>query len=436
VRAIQASGLLEVRLLKKFVQRPLMSVWEGEDKTGARVLLTVVDACGTPPERDRLIAAAEALRAISGTQGLQNVRVVLPEVDAFVSDFHGAGTAADLVVLRLSVARRMDFVSRVCEALSALHAAGLVHGCLCPDNIQLDDDLHPVVTEAGMVSISGSLEGDPENYFGYGAYAAPETVMGDAPDVRGDVFSVGRLITFVLLDRAPGDPSDFADLQVKTPTLAALMRRCTGPAQGRFESIAALSAELDRCRHSLPSEDEGSLAPPPPVAAHHSRIPRPPTPALAFKPTMPDASAQRGSPVRWLAPLGAIALAAGIFAVSRMGSVDANAHGDAARAAVLRGDKDLRGKKLQGVDLSGLDLSGAQLDNADLSGASFAGSHLDGAHVDGASLVLAHFEGAVLTGVTVTGAIGVETAFCDAATVVPAGWHCSGAGKLTRGPAR
>jgi hypothetical protein len=262
VRALEAAGLLEVRLLKKSVQRPLMSVWVGEDKNREKVFLTVVDACGTPAERDRVIGGANAMQKLAGTAGVQNVRRVLEDVDAFVSDFHGAGTAADLVVLRWPTLRKLDFVCRICDALVALHEAGVIHGCLCPDNVLLDDELRPFVTEAGMVSIAQSLEGDPENFFGYGAYASPETARG-APDARGDVFSVGRLLTFVMLDRTPGETVDVMDLNAKDSTMAAIVRRCTGPAANRYASMAELSAELQRCRQMLaPASEEMARRPP------------------------------------------------------------------------------------------------------------------------------------------------------------------------------
>jgi hypothetical protein len=482
VRALEAAGLLEVRLLKKFVQRPLMSVWEGEDKDRAKVFLTVVDACGTPAERDRVIGAAKALMPLAGTDGVQNIHRVLEDVDAFVSDFRGAGTAADLVVLRWPTLRKLDFVCRVCDALAELHATGVTHGCLCPDNVLLDDDLHPVVTEAGMVSIAESLEGDPENFFGYGAYAAPETTHS-APDARGDVFSVGRLLTFVMLDRTPGETVDVMDVNAKNPAIAAIVRRCTSTASDRYDSMAALAAELHRCRQMLvPSEGETAKR-----STEAEAAPRPQRAAVAAPAQRPGAKPGKSEPgSRWAAPwwvavissgivvasvalsqvaslrsagthsilvtaviLGTvgitlvvpvtkllrIALAALGFAVaftldpigrlSEIDATDAPTRGAAARAFVQKGGKDLRGMRLQGADLSGLDLTGAQLDHADVTVANFAGSKLSGAHVVGASFVMARFEGADLNDVALDKAFAVETATCDDATVLPQGWYCN-----------
>jgi len=477
-----------VRLLKKSVQRPLMSVWVGENKDREKVLLTVLDACGTPAERDRVMGAAKALLALSGTVGVLTIRRVLEDVDAFVSDFHGAGTAADLVVLRLPTLRKLDFACRVCDALRELHEAGLTHGCLCPDNILLDDDLRPVLTEAGMVSIAESLDGDPENFFGYGAFAAPETARG-APDARGDVFSVGRLLTFIMLDRTPGETTDVMDVNAKDPSVAAIVRRCTGPAAERFESMAALSAELQRCRHMLvPSEGE--------TARRETAAPPRPTRAPAPTPTVqaPRTGLAAASSAKWAAPWWVAAISAAILVasvalaevvalrsptvhvtlvaaataaivgftlvipatttlrvalavlglaiavavdpigrLSQLDTADAPGRGAAARVFVLKGGKDLRGLRLQGADLSGLDLTGAQLNGADMTGASFARSKLKDAALDGASFVLVHLEGTDLTGVDLDKAYGAGTATCDEATVLPEGWFCGPAQTLRRG---
>jgi pentapeptide repeat protein len=488
VRALEAAGLLEVRLIKKSAQRPLMSVWEGEDRDRERVLLTVVDACGVPAERDRVVGAANALMAFGGTVGVQNIRRVLADVDAFVSDFHGAGTAADLVVLRLPTVRKLDFACRLCDALAALHDAGLTHGCLCPDNILLDDDLHPVVTEAGMVSIAESLDGDRENVFGYGAYASPEAARG-APDARGDVFSVGRLLTFIMLDRTPGETVDVMDVNARDPAVAAIVRRCTGEASERYESMAALATALRHYKHVLvPSE--GETAHRPVEAAAHARALRAPSVTSTPRPTVPR---KTQSAVRWAAPwwvaaigLGVVVvnvllsqldslrslhstLAAGVVValvsgttvvpatkllrvglalvalwvalaldpIGRLSQLDASSaptRAAAARAYVQNGGKDLRGLHVENADLSGLDLTGAQLGGADLTSASLAMSKLSRAHVDGAAFLGVHLEGADLGDVVLEKAFAVETATCDDVTVLPGGWYCSAARTVQKGP--
>ena len=84
----------------------------------------------------------------------------------------------------------------------------------------------------------------------YGAYTAPEA-RGQASgplDARADVFSVGRLLTFLVLDREPGGENDLADLETKAPGLVPIVGRCTqGASEERYADMAHLRADLDRC---------------------------------------------------------------------------------------------------------------------------------------------------------------------------------------------
>ena len=489
VRALAAANTLEVRLFKKFSQRPLMSVWHGQDKDGNDVLLTVVDACGTPPERNRVMHAADSLIAMSGTDGIQNVHRVLNEGDAFTADFLGAGTAADLVVLRWSPSRRLEFVVKVCEALAALHEAGLVHGCLCPDNVLMNDDLNPVLTETGMVSVAESLGGDSENFFGYGAYASAEAVSG-VPDASSDIYSAGRLLSFVMLDRTPDDASDFKELEAKAPEISAIVRRCVGTPAQRYASIAELAADLARCRHKL-APAAGEMAKRPTEPEVHAKPTRPPAakPAKSTAWVADDAGEKTAAP--WWVPaasvailvavgafgqlltartglphvviqvviaiaavgvtmglrtgmggrvvisIAAFALAFGVDPSARFSAADADdvdSRDAAARAFVSHGGKDLHGKRLTWADFSHLDLTSADLGGADLTGASFVGAKLNHASVTGTSFIQANLVGADLTGVSLDQAYGVETAQCDSATVLPLGWVCNAEERVRRAP--
>lgn len=484
VRALEAAGLLDLRLFKKFAQRPLMSVWEGEDKAGQRVLLTVLDACGTPPERARIMGAAHALTAMAGKPGIQHVHSVLDGADAFLGDFLGAGSAADLVVLRWPQVRRLEFVCQVCEALVALHDAGIVHGCLCPDNILLNDDLRAVLSEVGMVSIAESLEGDPENFFGYGAFAAPQARRG-APDVESDIFSVGRLLSFVILDRTPEDEASFAEIDAKSPEVAAIVRRCTSPAGQAYSSMAEVLADLQRCKQTLvPTEGLVTRRPPPPkvaapvednpVGPRAWAEPKPKTKsgapwwvalasgtaivalsgvgqavvvssgALHFVLEVAVALAAVGvSAVIRTTTGGRVALTLGVLVVafagdpigrlSRLDAADTGTRGDAARAFVKGGGKDLHGKHFPRADFSGLNLRDADLGGADFTAGNFTGAKLNNARMQGTSLLRANMDGADLSGVALDQAYAAETAACDAATVLPADWHCAADGRLKSG---
>ena len=481
LRALAAAAHLDVQLLKKFAQRPLMSVWSAQDAAGTKVFLTAVDACRSIDERDRMLGAAKALAELGGGHGIQGVHRVAEEEEAFLQDYFGAGTAADIAVLRWLPLRRLEFMLRVCDALAALHEKGIVHGCLCPDNILLNDDLSPVLTEAGMVSVAESLGGDPESFFGYGAYAAPEAVLGRA-DALSDVYSAGQVLLFVMLDETPGEAMSLASIPTRLPELAPIIRRCTTSRDERYPSMAELVGDLRACRVRLahasdfvrhPTQPPAPRAPSIRATAKVSR----PTPAASPAPAAPRWVAAAAAvaftvcvvvaaalPLSSLIQMGLevlagvcllamssavparpalrvaltlLALASAVVGdpvarLSRTEAADSDVRGAAVRALVSRGGKDLRRKRLPGADLSGLDLAGADLTGADFTSASFRGSKLVRVIADGTSFIRASFLGADLSSVALEQSYGVETASCDEATVLPAGWICNPEGRIRR----
>jgi hypothetical protein len=87
---------------------------------------------------------------------------------------------------------------------------------------------------------------------------------------------------------------------------------------------------------------------------------------------------------------------------------------------------DLHGADLRNVNLQNADLHHAGLQRADLAGADVRGADLRGADLTGANLEGAELTGADLAGAVLSRARGltqaqVDTAFCDAQTVIPPG---------------
>ena len=486
-RALRAADKLGLRLAKKLVQRPLMSVWDAVQSDEKHVNVTVVDACATEAERARILAAASALRVLAGTTYLQNIHTVADAAEAFVSDPCANGSAADLLVLRWPVRERIAFVLRVCEALEALHGAGLVHGALCPENVLLDDELAPVLSEIGMVSLADSLEGDREGFFGYGSYASPEAQDGAALTAQSDVFSAGRLLAFLVTEREP-DLASAGDLEAKGAPLATVYRKATATAPSeRHAGVPELRADLERVR----SELAATVAPtrltlPGPARAQSVAAPAraKSTRAAGFQPDVPlDKEMTRSRPglaalglllaagalvPAYFVPLGdslslglvlfvAIGLALATFMVpmssarwrvllvlgivlvgfvgqpvARVATAGAwrrmhrptPAGREAAVAVVRSGTKELSGANLAGADLSRLDLGWADLTGADLSGADLSRSVLVNARLDQANLAGALLDRADLSGVDLAGVRGLETAKCERSTMLPGGWDC------------
>ncbi len=176
----------------------------------------------------------------------------------------------------LSAADALPIARDIAEALSAAHAASVVHRDLKPDNVVLTHDgraklldfgiakaLSPVdaVAASGLTPSGGTLTREG-SILGTPGYMSPEQARGLAADARSDVFSFGVLLYELLTGRPPFQgptpldvltsvvrdaPPPPARLAPATPAwLDALVIRCLDKdAAGRPQSGAALVALLD-----------------------------------------------------------------------------------------------------------------------------------------------------------------------------------------------
>ena len=106
-------------------------------------------------------------------------------------------------------AQALDLLEPVLRALSAAHAAGLVHRDVKPENVLLGDDGRIKVTDFGLARAveTSSLTATTGFLMGTMAYLAPEQVEQGRTDTRTDVYAAGILL-WELLTGAPPYTSD------------------------------------------------------------------------------------------------------------------------------------------------------------------------------------------------------------------------------------
>jgi serine/threonine protein kinase len=90
----------------------------------------------------------------------------------------------------------------LCDALAHVHAAGLVHRDLTPDNVLLRSDGRPVLVDFGLAARVSRGEGrDPlgldagtAGTAGTAPYMAPEQICGELVDGRADLYALGCIL--------------------------------------------------------------------------------------------------------------------------------------------------------------------------------------------------------------------------------------------------
>lgn len=105
----------------------------------------------------------------------------------------------------------------VAHSLSLLHAEGVVHADLKPDNVLIKRTATGGLTAKLIDYDSGYLEGDapsPAFFAGDPAFYAPETALylrgeGPAPGVKADVYALGLMFCLWLYGRLPDFPAEW-----------------------------------------------------------------------------------------------------------------------------------------------------------------------------------------------------------------------------------
>ncbi|HBP22703.1 MAG TPA: hypothetical protein DEA08_33600 [Planctomycetes bacterium] len=121
----------------------------------------------------------------------------------------GRSLAEVLAEGRLDFTRARELALELCEGVAALHAAGVVHRDLKPDNVMVTPEGRPVVIDLGLAL---SVESDTRltrtgALVGTVSYMAPEQVRDSSSvDARADVYALG-LILFELFSGASAAPA-------------------------------------------------------------------------------------------------------------------------------------------------------------------------------------------------------------------------------------
>lgn len=146
------------------------------------------------------------------------------------------------------VARKL--VLELCEAVSALHMRGIVHRDIAPTNIVVAaDGAHLIDLGIARYRTEGATHDTTQ--LGTPGFASPEQYGFAQTDARSDVYSLGRVLGYVLTGIQPDvSASDeyeaaLADERVVSPEVRQIVQRASAmEPSARYQSVDELSAAL------------------------------------------------------------------------------------------------------------------------------------------------------------------------------------------------
>ncbi|MDM8322175.1 serine/threonine-protein kinase [Bifidobacterium pullorum] len=175
----------------------------------------------------------------------------LPDCVAVILDYVPGPTLEQVVAERgrLRQNEAVSLAQQICEAVQELHRLGILHRDLTPANIIVADDGAHIIDLgiARPLTDTANRNRDTTALGTYG-FASPEQ-YGFAPtDVRSDIFSLGRILGFMLTGVYPDDtrytPLLSDDLHV-TPRLRAIVERATAfEPSARYQNVAQFAQAL------------------------------------------------------------------------------------------------------------------------------------------------------------------------------------------------
>jgi hypothetical protein len=211
-------------------------------------------------------------------RSIQTIRLLTGDPRCPPSIIHVNDVASDGLAFSMDLAERGSLESmrkykwplpvllakfrKICEACHFAHEKGVIHRDIKPSNILLDDDLEPVLIDFDISDATTSridyLGASTQGWLGTPVFGAPEQLIdARSANRQSDIFSLGRLLHFMLLDgTSPGmiteHEPNLEDLSAQPSTLVEIVRKATRyDPRRRYASVTEIIDDIDRYQTGL-----------------------------------------------------------------------------------------------------------------------------------------------------------------------------------------
>src|SRR5258708_4592245 len=123
-----------------------------------------------------------------------------------VMELVSGGSLAELISKGpLPVATASRLLEQIASALDYSHERGIIHRDLKPQNVLLDEQNNPILTDFGIAKILSQTTSLTQSGMAMGtpSYMSPEQWMGKALDSRADIYALGIMLFEMLSGQLP-----------------------------------------------------------------------------------------------------------------------------------------------------------------------------------------------------------------------------------------
>jgi predicted Ser/Thr protein kinase len=202
------------RLIDKIGEGGMGVVYLGMTPDRRRVAVKVLGpaVASDPNARQRLAREVETMRRVRNRHVAEVIDADVTGGSPYVVTRYVPGRTLEETVREVGPLRgaALDRLAEgLAEALTAIHAAGVVHRDLKPGNVMLDDG-QPVVIDFGIAHVPDSTRLTQTGLvMGTPGYLAPEVIQGGTASGASDVHSWGATLAYAATGRQPFGSGNF-----------------------------------------------------------------------------------------------------------------------------------------------------------------------------------------------------------------------------------
>jgi hypothetical protein len=169
------------------------------------VVLKLYHRASSPTEQEKVLSEGRALARVRSPYVARCYGVERQGgVPALVIEYiPGRNLREQQSVRPVDIAQSLELTKQLAEGLAAVHACGLLHRDLKPDNVLIGDDGRPRLVDFGLAA--GVASAELANVSGTLPYMAPEQARGESErvDARTDVYGLGAVLYELLTGHPP-----------------------------------------------------------------------------------------------------------------------------------------------------------------------------------------------------------------------------------------
>lgn len=145
---------------------------------------------------------------------------------------------------------RLKVFERICDAVAFAHAHQVVHRDLAPDNVMVGEFGEVLVLDWGLATMAESGGDEAGTVAGTRGFMAPEQARGATSEITPltDVYGLGAILYLLVTGMQPEPDAPLRFASTPRPLRAICLKAVAVNPGDRYQSVAALAADVARYR--------------------------------------------------------------------------------------------------------------------------------------------------------------------------------------------